>query len=94
MSDYYDAATPREYHVALQRRINDGSIWLFEGSAGRAAMAAIEAGRCVLGKEPHRDYYGNRIPSRYEVVRGTKGSAAYARDRQGDHWQRMIVRVK
>ena len=94
MSDYYDAATPREYYVALQRRINDGSIWNFEGAAGRGAMDAIEAGLCVLGKQPHRDYYGNRIPSRYEVKRGTKGSVAYARQRQGDRWQRMIVRVK
>jgi len=94
MSDYYDAATPREYYVALQRRINDGSIWHFEGAAGRGAMDAIEAGLCVLGKQPCRDYYGNRIPSRYEVKRGTKGSAAYARERQGARWQHMIVRVK
>lgn len=81
MSDYYDATNERDYYVALQRRINDGSIWLFEGSAGRGAMAAIENGHCVLGREPHRDYYGNRIPSRTEVKKGTKGSNAYARAR-------------
>ena len=93
MSDYYDATNERDYYRALQRRINDGSIWSFEGSAGRAAMDAIESGLCVLGKEPRRDYYGSRIPSRYEVKTGTKGSAAYARRIQGDAWVRSIVRI-
>lgn len=93
MSDYYDATNERDYYRALQRRINDGSIWHFEGSAGRAAMDAIESGLCILGKQPCRDYYGNRIPSRYEVKAGTKGSAAYARRIQGDTWVRSITRI-
>ena len=63
--------------AALQRMIDAGA-WSFEGSMGRAMMAAIEDGRCVLGPEPARDYWGNRIPSRYEVQAGTKGSVEYA----------------
>lgn len=62
----------------LQTLINSGAAWSLEGSVGRAAMDAIEAGYCVLGEEPHRDYWGNRVPSRYEVEPGTMGSVEYA----------------
>jgi hypothetical protein len=61
----------------LQYLIDRGT-WGLEGSIGRAMMAAIEAGACVLGDEPARDYWGNRIPSRHEVLSGTKGSVLYA----------------
>lgn len=75
MKDYYEEdLTEEDYYAALQRRIDDGSIWRFEGSAGRAAMDALRAGACMLGEVSHRDYYGNRIPSRYEVKDGTTGS--------------------
>lgn len=63
--------------VALQRMI-DAGMWSLEGSMGRAMMAAIEDGRCVLGPEPAWDYWGNRIPSRDEVKPGSLGSIEYA----------------
>ena len=63
--------------AALQRLIDAGA-WGLEGSMGRAMMAAIEDGRCVLGPESARDYWGNYIPSRTEVQPGTKGSVGYA----------------
>lgn len=93
MTEFYEAESKEDYYDALQRRINDGSIWSLEGSAGRAAMDAITSGLCVLGKQPCRDYWGNRIPSRYEVKRGTKGSAAYARELQGARWTHRITRI-
>ena len=62
---------------ALQRMIDAGA-WSFEGSMGRAMMAAIEDGRCVLGPNGAWDYWGNYIPSRTEVKAGTKGSVEYA----------------
>ena len=71
-----DATEEQEAH-ALQRMISAGH-WSFQGSMGRAMMDAIEAGACVLGPNPARDYWGNRIPSRYEVQPGTKGSVEYA----------------
>jgi hypothetical protein len=94
MAEWYAAENAHEYYTSLQSRINDGSIWSFEGSAGRAAMDAIDAGYCVLGTKPARDYWGNRIPSRYDVLRGTKGSVAYSRKLQGDSYVRRIVRIK
>lgn len=63
---------------SMQRLIDSGDCWRLEGSMGRAAMAMIEAGACVLGPEPRFDYYGNRVPSRHEVQPGTKGSVEYA----------------
>lgn len=66
----------------LQALINNGMAWRLEGSVGRAAMDAIEAGVCVLGETGHRDYWGNYIPSRYEVEAGTKGSVEYAQRMQ------------
>lgn len=62
----------------LQDMINDGSAWKLEGSIGRAAMEAIDSGACVLGHSGHHDYWGNYVPSRYEVQPGTPGSPEYA----------------
>lgn len=69
----------RKAFQPLQAAIDSGSIWSMEGSAGRRAVLAIEDGDVVLGPVGHRDYWGNYVPSRYEVNRGTKGSIAYAR---------------
>ena len=65
----------------LQALIDSGLAWRLEGSVGRAAHEAIEAGICVLGETGHRDYWGNYIPSRHEVEAGTKGSLEYAEAR-------------
>lgn len=62
----------------LQALIDSGMAWRMEGHIGRQAMAAIEAGECVLGERAFTDYWGNRVPSRYEVEPGTKGSVEYA----------------
>lgn len=48
--------------------------WLLEGSFGRMAMSAIEQGACMLPEEQHKDYYGNIVPSRNELMNGTKGT--------------------
>jgi hypothetical protein len=69
----------RRERAALQRAINSGSIWKMEGSAGRAAMDAIRNGDCILGPRAVFDYYGNRVPSRFEVESGSLGSIAYAK---------------
>lgn len=92
MNDYYDAETHDEYVEAMQRRINDGSIWKMEGSAGRGAMSLIEQGLCMLGTEGHRDFWGNYVPSRDEVKPGTKGSYDYvAGHTDVDHADRMAT---
>lgn len=66
----------------LQALIDNGMAWRLEGSVGRAAHDAIEAGVCILGETGHCDYWGNYVPSRHEVAPGTKGSVEYA-DAQG-----------
>ena len=66
-----------------QELIETGMAWQLEGHIGRQCMAAIEAGAAVLGTVPHRDYWGNRVPSRFEVQSGTLGSQAYAHHEQG-----------
>ena len=58
----------------IQQAINNGSIWKFQGSAGRQAMAMLEAGMVMLPKEPTYDYYGNQLPSRDWLKPGTKGT--------------------
>jgi hypothetical protein len=65
----------------LQELINSGAAWCLEGSVGRAAMDAINAGACMLGETGHRDYWGNYVPSRHEVQAGTKGSREYCEAR-------------
>lgn len=80
MADFYDAESREEYVEAMQARIDDGSIWQLEGSAGRAAVELIDAGLCMLGPVGHRDYWGNYVPARHEVMPGTKGSPEYVEE--------------
>ena len=80
---YREDATEDEQIEAYQALIDSGQAWLLEGHVGRTAMGLIEAGLCILGPTSHRDYWGNRVPSRYEVKPGTKGSVEYAAARQG-----------
>jgi hypothetical protein len=82
--DYEVGMLPDEKVVKMmQRMINDGSAWRLQGSYGREAMSLIESGDCILGKTGHHGYYGNYVPSRFEVKSGTKGSIAYARRMRG-----------
>ena len=58
----------------MQQLINSGQIWSFEGSMGRHAMSLLESGACMLPTVTRYDYYGNKVPSRYDVKPGTTGS--------------------
>jgi hypothetical protein len=74
-----------DYFLAIQRAINTG-MWGLQGSYGRTMMAAISSGRCLLGPNAARDYYGNVIPSRDDVKQGTKGSIGFVEDAMGGEW--------
>jgi len=41
---------------------------------GREASHLLEIGACMLPKRSYRDYYGNRIPSRDDLKKGSKGT--------------------
>lgn len=64
--------------MTIQDLIDNGMAWMLEGHIGRQCYAAIENGDAVLGPTRHKDYWGNTIPSRFDVVPGTKGSIEYA----------------
>ena len=74
---YEDDVSEEEVIEGFQGLIDSGDAWRLEGSVGRTAMAMIENGQCMLGEESHTDYYGNHVPSRFEVKAGTKGSREY-----------------
>ena len=80
---YDEDATDAEIAEAYQALIDSGTAWRLEGYVGRTAMRLIEAGVCVLGEVGHRDFWGNYVPSRYEVEPGTMGSVEYATERGG-----------
>lgn len=67
----------------IQELIDTGMAWRLEGFVGRQAAAAIEHGAAVLGPVGHFDYWGNYVPSRFEVEPGTKGSVLYFHTLQG-----------
>lgn len=71
-----------EEEANLQGLIDNGMAWRLEGSIGRAAMRAIEDGRCILGPEGHTNYWGSYVPARDEIVPGSIGSIEYAIDCQ------------
>lgn len=61
-------------YYGLQQRIDTGVVWQMEGSAGRDAMEALRVGVCMLPKKDHYDYYGNCVPSRDKLQKGSKGT--------------------
>ena len=85
-------ATEEEYFLSIQRAINSGA-WSLQGSYGRTMMDAINAGRCVLGRNRARDYWGNTIPSRDDVKQGTKGSYDFVAEAMGAEWADMMAEV-
>lgn len=86
--------TELEYYEAIQKAINDGVAWKFQGSYGRTMMDAIRSGYCMLGHSRSSDYYGNVIPSRDDVQEGTKGSYEYVIQMQGQEWADMMGDLK
>ena len=78
-------ATGFDQRIHYTGAINSG-MWSMEGSYGRAMMAAIDSGRCLLGPNAARDYWGNLIPSRDDVKEGTKGSISFVEAAMGGDW--------
>lgn len=72
-------------YIGMQAMINDGSAWKLEGSVGRHAMSLLESGVCMLPKKAHYDAYGNKVPSRDELKKGTKGTYQNAKR----FWERV-----
>jgi len=58
----------------LQEIIDNGLCWKLEGSVGRSAMTALVSGACLLPLTEHYDTYGSKVPSRTELLDGTKGT--------------------
>lgn len=63
----------------FQKLIDDGTVWKLQGSYGRTAQDLIQGGRCTLGPTGHHDFYGNYIPSRFEVKPGWPGSVDFVK---------------
>jgi hypothetical protein len=74
-----------EYFASIQRAINGGA-WALQGSYGRAMMAAIQSGQCLLGHKSFKDYYGNTIPGRDDVQAGSVGSYDFVAKTMGQEW--------
>ena len=72
-----EEATEEEVIDCYQELVNTGIAWQLEGYVGRTAMDLIKEGRIMLGEVATKDYWGNRVPSRYDVEPGTKGSREY-----------------
>lgn len=83
--DGYEAESEQEYYAAIQKQINAG-CWSLQGSHGRTMMGAIRDGRCLLGRNRAKDYYGNVIPARDDVEEGTKGSMQFVVEAMGQEW--------
>lgn len=77
MAIYDDDQTPEEYLADMQSLVDSGDAWRLEGSIGRAAHDLIMQGQLMLGPEAQRDYWGNYVPSRFDVEPGTPGSPEY-----------------
>ena len=75
----YESGTLSEEDTVklFQELIDTGQAWKLQGSYGRTARDLIDAGLCTLGPKPVTDYYGNRVPSKYEVAPNTPGHETY-----------------
>lgn len=77
----------RQYQCdQLQRMIDQGSVWHFEGSMGRSAMDALERGVCFLPDKECFDFWGKRIPPRTELQPGTKGTL----ENSSKYWLKVV----
>jgi hypothetical protein len=85
-----NGAPPYEFYSAMQRAINSGQAWSLQGSFGRAMMDVISEGFCMLGSRSSRDYWGNYIPSRDEVIEGEPGSKGFVVETMGEDWANML----
>jgi hypothetical protein len=77
----------------LQRLLNAG-MWGLEGSTGRAMMQSLENGDTMLGEKDTKDYWGNHIPSRFQVEEGSVGSRGYVVEVHGEEWAQALEQVK
>jgi len=84
-----DCIEDEEFYRSIQRAINDG-MWSLQGSYGRVMMDAIDNGYCLLGKKQFTDYYGNIIPSRFQVTSKSVGSIEYVKKAMGNDWYTMM----
>ena len=79
----------KDYNVdGTQAMINSGDCWRLEGSVGRHASDLLEIGVCMLPKKHMRDYYGGRVPSRDELIPGSKGTYLNSKRFWSD-WERV-----
>ena len=68
------ALQKKHYFDNIQANINNGMAWKLEGSVGRFAMRFLESGACMLPTKSFNDSYGNVVPSRKNLKKGTKGT--------------------
>lgn len=54
--------------------VDSGLAWNLEGSVGREAMNLLREGAIMLPKKEYVGFYGNRIPSRDYLVKGSTGT--------------------
>ena len=62
-----------------QELINTGTAWQVFGKTAKGCLKHIKDGTCILPTTPHKTYWGQYIPSRYEVLPNTPGSFEYVK---------------
>lgn len=67
----------------FQELINEGRAWTLQGHYGRTAEWFIENGFCALGLKAKKTYWGQTIPSRFEITPGAPGSVEYVKEMTG-----------
>ena len=61
-------------YAPLQRLVDNGQAWRMEGSTGRLCMSLLKVGALFLPRKDFHDYYGNLVPSRDKLKKGTTGT--------------------
>jgi hypothetical protein len=88
-----EAESMEAYYCSMQIAINSLEAWKMQGSMGRAMMEAIKDGRCMLGLQACKDFWGGRIPSRFDIVEGSVGSREFVIESMGMGWADMLEGV-
>jgi hypothetical protein len=86
----FDDEDEEKHHKHMQRMIDDGSVWHFEGAMGRHAMDLMRRGKVILGPKSHKDFYGNHVPAHHEVKPGTLGSKEYQKKMQDQDMDKAL----
>lgn len=79
--------------IEIQKMINSGLVWKLEGGFGIETTILLQEGKVMLGKKQTKDAYGNTIPSRNDLLKGSIGTKKFVEQKMGKKYADKLSKV-